>query len=213
MPKRPDSRSPFVVQGLVVLVALALLACAGGPPLAEPPGPTVPLAADEGFVVIQIDTDVGVEHIQLDHRDIVRDLQPGEHLWLIRMKAGRKRWTSVRLMPQSRTEDAIEPEAKGVLNEKEFEFDVQAGAINYPGELIVRFGVEDFGIGSGVSVRNRNHSAMAIRRLAKSHAKLLADHPLRYAGGSGDEFLQFYTQERDRMKASGGARAAAKEKR
>lgn len=184
------------------LWVVGLATCASPPPTAIVPGPFRPLGTDEGLVVIQIDTDVAIERIALSSGVVASALQAGQHLWLIRAKSGRDRWESVKLLPQTTTESSIRPEAIGVLNEREFEFDVVAGAINYPGEIVIRMRVPQYGIRSGVSVRNRNHSAMAIRRLAKTHAALLAAHPIRYAGSSGDTFLEDYTTERDRVAAS-----------
>lgn len=187
---------PIALLGLLVLI----VACAGGPPLAVKPGPFEPLAEGEGFLVVQVDTDLAIERIAAGSRPIVRDLQPGRHLWLVRMKAGKMRWTALELVAQAGRDRSIELESRGVLNEREFDFDVEAGALNYPGEIVVRMHTPEWGVGAGVSVRNRNHSAMAIRRLSKSHPELVAAHPIRYAGSSGDEFLQFYTQKRSAVR-------------
>ncbi|MEZ4278709.1 MAG: hypothetical protein R3F21_03700 [Myxococcota bacterium] len=194
-----SSARPIVLLGLLVLLALSS-ACAGGPPLAVKPGPYEPLAKDEGFLVVQVDTDLALERIDAGSRSIVRNLQPGRHLWLVRMKAGKMRWTAVEIVALASKDKSVELESKGVLNEREFEFDVVAGALNYPGEIVVRMYTPEWGAGAGVSIRNRNHSAMAIRRLSKSHPELVAAHPIRYAGSSGDEFLQFYTQKRSRVR-------------
>ena len=201
----PSRREPGLTGFLVAcLLSVGLLACASSaPPASVTPGPFEPLASDEGFLVVQIDSDLGVERLQAGSGVIARDLQPGRHLWLVRMKVGTYRWSGVRLLAQSQVDNMIRPESVGVLNEKEFEFDVEAGAVNYPGELVIRMNEPESGIVSGVLVRNRNHSAMAIRKLSKSHAPLLAAHPIRYAGSSGDEFLQFYTRERDRVASEG----------
>lgn len=197
---------------LLLIHAMALLsACASGPPPAVLPGPFAPLAPDEGFVVVQVETDVAIERLQADARVIGQALPPGEHLWLVRMKAGRHRWTRVKLASQSDGESATRPESKGALNEQEFSFDVEAGAVNYPGAIVVAKPVSlpvtmwfpRVAIRTDVAIRNRNHSAMALRALAKSHPELLAAHPIRYAGRSGDRFLQFYTEERERIARPG----------
>lgn len=199
----------FASFGSVVL--LALTGCASGPPTAVPPGPGQTLAKDEGFVVVHVDTELKLERLEANGRPIALDLHPGRHLWLVRMKAGRQRWTAVKFEVQPENDSPIRPRSKGVLNEQEFEFDVEAGAVNYPGEIIVRMRIPEWGANMGVSVRNRNHSAIAIRELMKSHPALLADHPLRYAGKSGDEFLQFYTKERERLRTDGASERASAE--
>lgn len=209
-------RSHLFLGRFVILLALLAgfaVGCASAPPAAVPPGAFEPLADGEGFLVVQVDSDVAVDRIRMDGRVVVSDLQPGQHLWLIRMQAGRQRWSTVKLQQQLQAESEIRPQAEGVLNEQEFELDVEAGAVNYPGEIVIRMRVPEYGVGSGFTVRNRNHSAIAIRKLLKSHPALLAAHPIRYAGSSGDEFLEFYSRERDRLAGTGKAERAAAEKK
>ena len=198
---RPSSsRREPMLPGLLsaFLLSIGLLACASSaPPASVMPGAFEPLASDEGFLVVQVDNDLAIERLHAGSHVLVRDLQPGQHLWLIRMKAGTYRWSGVRLLAQSQGGSTIRPEAVGVLDEKEFEFDVEAGAVNYPGEIVIRMDAPQYGIESGITIRNRNHSAMAIRKLSKSHTALLAAHSIRYSGSSADEFLQFYTRARD----------------
>ncbi|MEZ4334064.1 MAG: hypothetical protein R3F35_20120 [Myxococcota bacterium] len=171
------------------------------------PGPFAPLGPSEGFLVVHVETDVAIERLHADSRLIGQALPPGEHLWLVRMKAGRHRWSRIRLVSQAGGESGRRPESKGVLNEQEFTFDVEAGAINYPGAIVVAkfdpgrvlIGIPWWSILTHAEIRNRNHSAMALRSLAKTHPALLAAHPIRYAGRSGDRFLQFYTRERGKL--------------
>lgn len=202
-----ESHSPIrVAAGLSILlgVALGILAagCAGAPPTPVASGASEPLADDEGFLVVHIDTAITVERVQAGSLEVARDLPAGEYVWIIRAKADRYRWDEVRLAAQLHGTSTIRPEPAGVFNEAEFDFSLEAGKINYPGHLLIELVSPTGGVGSGVSVRNRNHSAMAIRKLAKSHSTLLAAHPIRYAGSSGDGFLEFYTRERDRLGAT-----------
>lgn len=196
--------------GLLLLIALLLVGCAGAPLAAVRPGPFEPLAADEGYLVVQIGTSLAIREVEAGGLVIARDLQPGEHLWLTRVKAGRYRFSSVRLGSVGQGSPVLRPKSFGVWNQREFDFDVKAGEVNYPGHLLVRFYDRRLGAGAGIAVRNRNHSAMAIRALSKTHPELIAAHPLRYAGYSGDQFLEFYTRERDRLKKSGDAKAEAR---
>lgn len=196
------ARSFFRACPAFCLFASLALACAKPAPVRVVPGADERLAADEGFVIIAVDTDVGIADLRLDKFSIAGNLQPDRHLWIVKMKAGRYRWRSVRLVAHRAGEKEIRPEAINVLNEREFDFEVEPGYVNYPGEIIVRLNVPQYGIEMGVSVRNRNHSAMAIRRLEKTDAALLGKHPLRYAGMSGDGFLEFYSKSRDRVAAS-----------
>ena len=74
-----------------------------------------------------------------------------------------------------------------------------AGAINYPGELMLHAEYGRCGEVRTVRIRNRNHSAMALRSLSKSHGPILEHFPLRYGGRSGDGFLEFFDRERARV--------------
>lgn len=199
-----DRRKGIVSIALVVLSIALFAGCASAPPAAVRPGPFEPLEKGVGFLVIQIDAEVGIARLDLDGWAVVRDLQAGQHLWLVRMKAGNYRWTAARLAPQNVASGMIETKQIDVLDQEEFEFEVEAGQVNYPGEIVVWLADQEDGIWGGVSFRNRNHSAMAIRKLSKSHPELIAAHPLRYAGSRRDEFLQFYTQSR---KSHAGAEA------
>lgn len=184
---------------------VAIGGCAGSPPVSVPPGTSDPLAPDEGFLVVQIDTALLLESVTASGVTLANSLPPGEHLWLVRMRAGNYRWDSLRLAAQTLASSSIRPVSVSVLNDQEFSFDVQAGKVNYPGHLLVD--VTESGIHGGVAVRNRNHSAMAIRKLLRSHADLIAAHDLRYAGRSGDEFLDYYSRERARAKSPDRAAA------
>ena len=144
-------------------------------------------------------------------RPIARDLPVGRHLWIIRAKAGQYRWGGIRLLAQDHGSATIRPERKLESGRDEFAFDVEAGKINYPGHLLVRLRAPALGMRSGLSIRNRNHAAMAIRLLSKSHPDLIASRPIRNAGTSGDRFLDFYSRERDRLLAEPSARDASRE--
>lgn len=180
--------------------AVLLISCATAPPQAVPPGPFEPLAEGVGFLVIHVDTRFAVEKIDAGRVPIARDLQPGDYLWLVRIQAGRYRWSTVRLAAQTVGSSSIRLEAVAETKEKEFEFAVEPGRINYPGHLVIGSPDHSAGIAAGVEIRNRNHSAMAVRKLLRSHAELMAAHPVHYAGTSDDEFLDFYTRERDRLR-------------
>ncbi|MBY0401358.1 hypothetical protein K2X89_13750, partial [Myxococcota bacterium] len=140
-------------------------------------------------------------------------LQAGEYLWLVRAKAGRYRWSEIRLAAQTIGSDTMRLEAVSETKEEEFLFEVEAGKINYPGHLVIEPSDSRWGIAAGVDVRNRNHSAMAIRKLLRSHRELLSAHPIHYAGSGIDGFLDFYTHERDRLRSAASVADEAEEVR
>jgi hypothetical protein len=160
-----------------------------------PPGVLTALGEDEGFLVMQIDTDVPVENVALQSGIVARALSKGQHLWIIRLPAGRYQWDRIDFGSQAGIDEAVFMSQLRVPRDDEFEFDVLPGAINYPGELIIR--TDQYSRSSGyASIRNRNHSAMAVRRLRETHPGLIDAFPIRHAGSGEDGFLEFYSRQR-----------------
>ena len=201
------------VAGLV-FAALALAACASPRPIPVVlPDRPLSLAENEGLLIVQIDTNSNVQRISAGARVISENLPKGQHIWIASLPAGRYAWSEVRIEFVGLRNSYRPGQFKG-LNEHEFEFDVVAGQINYPGELVIRTDPDSYhfevyrgrsGYYWDISIRNRNHSAMAIRSLLKSHSTLLDGYAVRYAGSSGDGFLDYYTREKARIRGSAGA--------
>ena len=200
------------VAGLVV-VSLALAGCGSTRPIPVVfPGLPLSLAEDQGLLIVQIDTNSSIQRISAGASVVSENLPKGRHIWIASLPSGRYAWSEVRIEFQG-IRQIYRPGQFKRLNEHEFEFDVVAGQINYPGELMIRTdpGSYHFDVYRGragyfwdISIRNRNHSAMAIRSLMKSHAMLLDEYPVRYAGSSGDGFLDFYGKEKARVRTSAG---------
>jgi hypothetical protein len=159
------------------------------------PNTSATLDANEGLLIVQIDTDVPVERVLLTSGAVATALPKGQHLWVIRLPAGRYGWHRVDLGDQSGIDSNFFMRDIDLIRENEFEFEVLSGAINYPGGLIIRTNAR-YRSSEAVLIRNRNHSAMAVRRLIEAYESLLDAYPIRYAGWSGDGFLEFYSQER-----------------
>jgi hypothetical protein len=161
------------------------------------------LGEKEGLVVIQVDTDVALESARLGKYEIFRNLPKGRHLWLVRLPAGEYSWSRIALGAESGRDfdlnlnrvDRRMAQVEDWVWDDEFTFDVVPGVLNYPGELIVRYD------GVWMSVRNRNHAALAVYGLEESYPQVLATHGLRNAGPGEDGFLEFYTRQRARLGA------------
>ncbi|MFK7897058.1 MAG: hypothetical protein AB8G23_14530 [Myxococcota bacterium] len=158
------------------------------------------MAAEEGILIVQIDTDLPLASVDLGSGRVATNLPAGQHLWMIPAKAGRDEWARFVVSVGGGATHSVSMSEVNVRFDDEFEFDVEAGAVNYPGELIIR---SDGWSGSSpdVVVRNRNHSAMAVRRLRERHGAELDRLPLRYGGRSQDGFLSYYTRVRDQVAA------------
>jgi len=186
------------------MLSFALVAgCAGSirKDQVVPPGTLVELAEDEGLLVIQIDTDVPLEDVRLTAGSVAQGLPKGQYIWVIRVPARRYAWQQIDMGSEAGIDGRYKMSDVELLHEGEFEFEVVPKSINYPGELIIRSDPFDRSSGRR-SIRNRNHSAMAIRRLRKTHASLIDAFPIRYAGWSGDGFLDFFTRERQSIPSS-----------
>lgn len=185
---------------LVLLLALsglaALVGCASARIAPIDASQPIALAPDEGLLILQIDTEVALHDLILSRRSIARSLGKGQHIWLVRVRAGSYRWQQIEIGDNPRYRRIYE-----IDSDDEMRFDVQAGVLNYPGELVIREGPSSSWGYPTLIVRNRNHAAMAVRALQKRDPRILEARTLRYAGSSKDAFLDYYTHERDERKA------------
>ncbi len=197
-----SASSPRSVTLLFLAFALSeILGCAvGGIPPIDVNAP-IELAPNEALLIVHIDTNLALKNLFLNNRSVAQSLGKGRHVWIVRVRAGSYRWQRVELGSGRRLNQRIKLES-----DEELRFKVEAGKINYPGELVIRGGSQSsWGAGTLV-VRNRNHSAMAVRELRGQYDAILRSLPLHYAGLSGDGFLEYYTRTRERPSAeSNGA--------
>jgi hypothetical protein len=166
---------------LVAVLALALASgCVSSRPIA--PGEIPTLAADEGILVLDVESAVPVERLALNGVVVAEFLEPGRRLALLVVGAGSYRWTSIQI-----------PGAFGSLRfrmrrEDEWTFRVEPGRINYIGRLEV----EERRSGLGpvqLLGRNVNRSAMAWVELKKRFPLVVERYPVVYSGPAKDEFL------------------------
>ena len=197
----------------ILLAALVLSAatvgCGSKQLAVQPPGQAAELGPDEGLLVVHVDTEVPLSHLTLSRYELGQNLPAGRHLWLVRIPAGRYRWTEVGLAGQ--TLDRIDLQEYGrrlariddFVWDDEFAIEVEAGVVNYPGELLIGSDWRFRSSGSGYWVRNRNHAAAALRRMTERYGGIVESRQIRYAGSGRDEFLDHYTRTRDAIARSG----------
>jgi hypothetical protein len=180
-------RNVFFLFPLLILVGALGCAVSRIVPI-DASGP-IELAPDEALLIIHIDTEVALESLVLNSRPVAWSLGKGRHIWMIRVREGRYHWKRIetRNDRRRRLKYQLDPD-------EELGFEVKAGKINYPGELSIRSGSPSWWGGGTLIVRNRNHSAMAVRELRGAYDALLRSLPLHYAGASGDGFLEFYAK-------------------
>ncbi len=190
-------RSRFVV-ALRALSSILILLGPGG--CAKPAWEPVPAGeshgprAEEGLLVLDVDSDVPIERLETDGSIAATRLPRGRHTWIVRARPGSYAWRHVVLGQGSGFSDS----RVSLPDDDEFRFDVVAGRLNYPGELVIRSDAWGRWRGRRIEVRNRNHAASALRTLRGTHSALLSEIPLRTAGASADRFLERYDEARSR---------------
>lgn len=144
------------------------------------PGP------DEGLLAIGVDTPVPLESLRIARdagpdgpREIgtLRRVGVGRSMQLLIVPAGRYRWDRVQ----------VDSQTHAFADDRSFQFDVAAGRINYPGDLLVR----PHGwvrVGFGVS----NRGLLAMDWLDAQHPALAQRFDVGYVGHYPDPFPAFY---------------------
>lgn len=155
------------------------------------PGEVPRLEPDEGFLVVNVDTTSRISSVRiqklgsvlaaavLPHIDIGRTQQ------VFVVEAGEYAWDELDL-----TTNVMR--ARYLLGkDAEYHFRVEAGQINYPGDLIVRPRTLE-----QTSFHLSNRALPVIDWLESQHPSLYRDYPFRYSGRYPDPFPEFYRSQR-----------------
>ncbi len=187
---------------LPTFLLVGILGCAASLIVPIDASGPIELAPNEALLIVHIDTEVALERLVLNNRSVARSLAEGRHVWMVRVPVGSYSWKRIEIGKQLRYREKYRLES-----DEEMSFEVEAGKINYPGELVVRRSPQSSWRNRILIVRNRNHSAMVVRDLKGSHDALLSSFPLHYAGSSGDGFLEYYMKQRyqSATESNGGA--------
>jgi dipeptidyl aminopeptidase/acylaminoacyl peptidase len=176
------------------LLSFAVLVCAPAQARLHhvKPGQAPQLEAGEGLLVVGVDSNMPLVRVKVRKDGAVfgggdlKDLPEGRSLRLYALPAGRYEWSQLRPLRRLRYD---------LRNEPEFEFVVEAGKINYAGDLQFRAkSVDD----STFHVANR--SLGVIDWLKKNHPQVYAGYALSYTGHYPDPFPAFY---RDAVQKTG----------
>jgi hypothetical protein len=209
--------APKIRRGLRC-VGRFLLACAAtciisGCASIRPVEPGVPfeLGSDEGILVVHVETNAPVVSLDFNRQPAATDLPEGEHLLLLRVGAGKYRWSGVTLgaaryqvrkyymvrgMLTSYMRDSTRPVAFE-LSEGEMGFSVVAGRINYVGMMLLNRTESH-----RLYARPVDRTASAVAQLEKLYPDEMAGYPIVYSGRAHHVFLDRYLGERS--KPSGG---------
>lgn len=154
------------------------------------PGEIPKLSADEGLVLIAVDTDFELEQVALNKdgkvfgEGTMSQLKPGRTFRLYVAPVGDYTWKRITLLT-----DYYNKWSLPLKDSDEFRFHVESGRITYPGDLLVRSAGR---MRSNVEIVNR--SLAAIDWLQAQHAQLQTQVPMQYVGHYPDPFPAFYRQ-------------------
>jgi dipeptidyl aminopeptidase/acylaminoacyl peptidase len=157
------------------------------------PGEIVNLDDDEGLLVVAVDSDIALRRVRVERsssglswasvRGVATDTRA---LRLYVAPQGKYRWEDVQLEDFDAVYD--------VSDDDEFHFAVQAGRINYPGDLLFR-SVSIY----QARIHVANRALTVIDWLSREHSALYSKYELGYSGHFGDPFPAFYRAERGRL--------------
>lgn len=187
-----------IVFATTLLVALLNAGCFSTYFVPIEPATPVELEPREALLVMQIDSDLPIRELSFSNLDIRTPIEAGEHFWIARVRPGAQSWKSVYIDGNSGYKGRYRIVRSKFHRRGELDFTIEPGAINYAGKLIIRKSSVGYRR-AWITLRIRNHAAMALRSLEKSHGDLLDMYPLRSAGTSGDGFIEFYAAERKRF--------------
>ncbi len=182
---RQGFRIPWV---LALICAVGLTACTNFRPI--DPNRPVELSLGEGLLILDIDTEIPLRLLRTS-RGRMKDVEAGRHVWIVRLGRGRHIWREIQIDIPGRQKGYYRYR---VSRDPEFEFEIEAGKINYPGQLVIRRyrGAEH--VPSGLVIRNVNRAGMTLRALRKSHPEILRQFELVQSGSSEDGFLEHYSR-------------------
>ena len=143
------------------------------------------LASDQGILVVHVHTDVPIRKLQISQWTALSDLPKGEHLRLLALGVGGYRWSGV-VIPAGEGDVSFR-----IPREEFFEFRVEPGRINYPGELTFRGKTQKKSVEVSPIVF-RNRSALMLRMLRERFPVLLERYQPVYTGQKSDGYLEYF---------------------
>jgi dipeptidyl aminopeptidase/acylaminoacyl peptidase len=177
---------------LFVPMAVRDARAAGMYPLAT--GELPKLDADEGLLLVSVDTEQPLEAVYMKQEGallksrVLRKAAAGRASTLVRVAAGRYGWSTLRVGDWARSGYWAD---FNLDDDPESYFDVRAGVVNYPGDLVVK-SID----GRHAYIQSMNHGLLAIDWLDSNYPGLLEKRELVYSGHYADPFPAFYLKAR-----------------
>ncbi|MFK7897955.1 MAG: hypothetical protein AB8G23_19130 [Myxococcota bacterium] len=161
------------------------------------PEQALQLEPNEGLLAFHVDSDLALNRLVLTNLIIREPIPAGRRFWIARIRAGSYQWRKV-AVAQTNFKGDYRISRSAYQRREELDFKIEAGKINYAGELVVRKG-RAAGSSSWISVRIRNHAGQAIRTLEREAPQLLDQYPVHTSANTTDRFFEFYAAERKRI--------------
>lgn len=153
------------------------------------PGEVPALGPDQALLLVDVDSSTPISELRFVRPgsdfggDTLSDLPKGRSTHLFVATAGTYQWSRLEFQISNLRHYF------DLHNNPEFQFEVKAGAINYPGELIYRPGTR-------FSVREANRGLLAIDWLRANATAVYSRYRFVYSGRFPDPFPAFYQAER-----------------
>ncbi|GAB3368189.1 hypothetical protein GCM10027431_13220 [Lysobacter rhizosphaerae] len=149
------------------------------------PGEDPKLSADEGLVVVSVDTSTPINTVHVGRvgggtATVLNYLPAGRNSYLFATKAGEYEWAQMKL-----TNGFMY--SRFTIGKPEFRFTVAPGKIVYPGDLVVRASAL-----SSAYIQIHNRTLPIMDWLQAKHAALYARLPFEYTGYYPDPFPAYY---------------------
>lgn len=194
-PSFDSVRSPLSALALLCLWSLIVLCASSAQARTREikPGQPVNLAADEGLLVVGVDTDVVLTLLRIEARRgigqyyIPRAHAVGRTYRLFAIDAGGYRLAEIRRVDNPQHKHSHQTTIR--LPDSAFDFDVKPGVINYPGDLIFR--------GQGVwigAAHVANRGLPVLDWLQVEHPESLGRYRFEYRGLYPDPFPEHYRE-------------------
>lgn len=171
----------------LLFALLSALGCASARLIAAD-GPLA-LKPNQGILVVHVDSDFPIRRLRFNAGVVAaRDLSRGEYVALVVVPAGSYRWTTIEV-PVGSTESYYRFRMR---RDSDWRFKVEAGRINYPGQVIVRGSGRLLWSDNTLQAWTKNRSALALERIRATYPTLLARYPLVNGRSERDDFLDHY---------------------
>jgi dipeptidyl aminopeptidase/acylaminoacyl peptidase len=186
MVRHPNVGGTLRTQVLVIFLGLLCLfaVSAHADPRRVQAGESIHLAPGEGVLALVVDSPLALQRVRVLGQVVAHDisidsLEPGRTLALYVVAAGSYRW------------DRVDTDISfGTDDDPEYAFEVRAGAVNYPGDMVFRPRNSTRAL---MHVANRGLGVLD--RLEREYPAL-ATLPFEYIGHYPDPFPAFYQQQR-----------------